>query len=240
MVVRLQAIPDDGSTFDGWLVNGKPYEGIFTLKEEGVLVAAKFTATTKQSNELKWMWYNGNNKQYLLFAVDEIAIFPKKMPEDWYAFTGEFKTTVEEIAHLFHPQAEVSELSETCIKFKSPELTTLKKLPEIFERIVQHPFIRSVAPVLYGEIEEQWTEMIPTGKILVRFPENISEQQLIEVEKIYGLERLSSEIYDDGNSGSFLYYAGTPLESLECANRLFESGLTLYAFPNWLYSEKLL
>jgi len=236
-VVRLRAIPDDDSIFDGWLVNGKPYEGILTLKEEGVLVAAKFTATTKQSNELKWMWYNGNNKQYLLFAVDEIAIFPKKMPEDWYAFTGEFKTTVEEIAHLFHPQAEVSELNDFCITIKSPEPVTLKELPGLLERIAQHPFLRSAGPVLYGYPGDPYTEKIPTGEMIVNYPSYYAEAQIRQIEEEYGLIR--DRVRDESELRP-LYIAESPWASLELANRLFESGLVEYAYPGWISAIILL
>ncbi|GAK52862.1 hypothetical protein U14_04119 [Candidatus Moduliflexus flocculans] len=231
-VVQLKAIPDENAKFDGWLVNGKPHEGTLVVEDENILVAAKFTSTMPPTDELEWLWYNGSEKRRLFLAVDEIAVFPKDMPDDWYAFTGEFKATVEEIAHLFHPQAEVSELNDFCITIKSPESVTLKELPGLLERIAQHPFLRSAGPVLYGYQGDPYTEKIPTGGIIVSYPLYYTDAQIRQIEEEYDLIRDESEWPFDRDVP--LYVAESPWEALELANRLFESGRVEYAYPEWI------
>jgi len=231
-VVQLKAVPDENATFDGWLVNGKPHEGTLVVDDEHILVAAKFTSTIPPTDELEWLWYNGNEKRRLFVAIDEIAVFPKDMPDDWYAFTGEFKATVEEIAHLFHPQAEVSELNNFCITIKSPESVKLKELPGLLERIAQHPFLRSAGPVLYGYQGDPYTEKIPTGGIIVSYPLFYTDAQIRQIEEEYDLIRDEPEWPFDRDVP--LYVAESPWAALELANRLFESGRVEYAYPEWI------
>ena len=42
-IIHLKAIPSDNSKFIGWMVNGKPTEGVITIDQEDIIVAAKLS-----------------------------------------------------------------------------------------------------------------------------------------------------------------------------------------------------
>ena len=53
-VVQLKAFPDDDSTFEGWMVNGEPHQGVLTIDREDILVTAKFSSETPLEEAVIW------------------------------------------------------------------------------------------------------------------------------------------------------------------------------------------
>lgn len=76
--------------------------------------------------------------------------------------------------------------------------------------------------------------MLPIGEIIVRFPENYAEEQIHAIEQEYHLIR--KQVLLLGSETSYYYFAGEPLESINIANRLYESGKVESASPNMAVS----
>lgn len=235
-VVHLKAFPDDDSAFEGWMVNGKPHEGVITIDQDVILVTARFELKTPP-DELQVMWYDGNYKEWMTMALDEIAIFPAKRRDKVFVLEGESKTAMEEVARLFHPQAEVVGLSQLEITIKSPEPVAKERLPEILAAMKQHEYVWQAGPVLYLNPNDPESEVIPTEKIMVQFPASYTEEQIIAIEQEYGLVRFES--YPD-DPYFFVYQAEDPLKAIEVANRLYESGLVELSTPDALVPGALL
>lgn len=226
-VIHLKASPYDDSTFEGWMVNGKPHEGVIVIDQEDILITARFDLNTPL-DESTVMWYDGNDTEYAMMVLDEIAVFPAQRPDSPYVLEGEYKTALEDVARIFHPQAKIKEWGDFAVILESPEPVSRELLSEIFETISAHEYIRQAGPVLYGNPNNPDSQVIPTGEILVEFPASYSKDQILAIEQKYGLVRLKrggDDLHDA------LYQAGTPIESIEIANLLYESGLVEYSSP---------
>ena len=235
-VVQLKAYPDDDSTFEGWLVNGEPHEGVITINQEDILVTAKFNRKTP-ADKRNLMWYNGNSKEYATLALDEIAIFLYENPEDWFAFKEEFAAILEDIAPLFHPQIELFQWGPLAIVLKSPEPFSQEQLPEIIEALKTHEAIRQAGPVLYEFLDEPDSQIIPVDELSVVFPESYTEAKISAIKQKYGLV---TSVKPDSALNPVWFQVDSPLAAIDIANQLYESGLVESSYPGLIKRARLL
>jgi kexin len=155
--------------------------------------------------------------------MDEVAVFPVK---------GKGSSINNSLLRQrFHPGAIVTEQNNFVVFLKTKEAVDKNFIFNKLIGIRSLQNVKQASPVFYTSKKKQpETRIVLTGEIIVRFPKECTEDQIISIEKEYGLERLKSF---DFSQNTFLYRAGDPLNSLEVANRLYESGRVDYAYPNW-------
>lgn len=169
-------------------------------------------------------WYERDVKKVAWMSMDEVAVFPVK---------GKGAMLNNSLLRQrFQPGAIITEKNNFVVFLKTKDVVgknyILSKLTGI--RSLQH--VKQASPVFYtSKKKHPGARIVLTGEIIVRFPKECTENPIVSIEKEYGLERLKSF---DFSQNTFLYRAGDPLNSLEVANRLYESGRVNYAYPNWL------
>lgn len=230
-VIHLKAIPYHDSRFVGWLVNGEPTEGVVTIDQEDLVVAAKFELNTLP-DDLIIHWYNGPHQERAIMVLDEVAVFLENW-ENWGVTTQEeVSAAVREITQRFHPQATISAQFENyLILVKSPEPLEEETFPQVLTDLTALNAVKQVSPVFYVVPEDPTTQLILTDEINVKFPDHYTEDQMTAIEAEYGLTRTRSLSYV---SNGFMYTVSAPLEALSTANQLYESGRVEYAYPEWL------
>lgn len=153
--------------------------------------------------------------------MDEVAVFPEKDGMDRSLLNNQPDSP-----------ATITEENNFVIflKYQQPfdRGLLLSKLSSL--RTVQK--VKQVSPVFYTSNKKHpATRMALTGEIIVQYPPKYTQNQISVIEKEYGLERLKAFGF---SRNAFLYRAGNPLDSLDIANWLNESGEVNYAYPNWL------
>lgn len=177
-------------------------------------------------------WYEHGVKQQARMALDEVAVFPEK---------GKAARVDEgNLTQRFHARASIESKSEFVMFMKSPEKMAQKE--ELLARLAtlrQGSNVRQASPVFYrsqkGRAQGKG-RMALTGEIIVRFPAEYTESQIAAIESDYALTMLKSFHFAQN---AFLYQVGDPLESVNVANRLYESGQAEYSYPNWFQSMSL-
>ena len=170
-------------------------------------------------------WYEGEVKKQAWMATVEIAVFPVK---------GERADLNEsDLVQRFHPKAVITESNSFVIFLKAPEPVgkdfVLNRLSPV--RSLQK--VKQSSPVFYtSRNKHPETRIVLTGEIIVQFPSEFTESQIVTIENEYSLERLKTFVF---SKNAYLYRAGgDALKSLKVANNLYESGRVIYAYPNWL------
>ena len=90
--------------------------------------------------------------------------------------------------------------------------------------------------MLYIDPANPATQLILTDEINVKFPEKYPEDQIRAIEAEYGLIRVKSISY---MPNGFVYRVREPLEALNVANRLYESGLVEFSYPEMIKEYRL-
>ncbi|MES0446175.1 MAG: hypothetical protein ABUJ92_06485, partial [Desulfobacterales bacterium] len=166
-------------------------------------------------------WYERGVKKVAWMAMDEVAVFPVK---------GKGAMLNNSLLRQrFHQEAIITEKNNFVVFLKTKDAVgknyIVSKLTDI--RSLQH--VKQASPVFYTSNKKHpEARIVLTGEIIVQFPKECTENLIVTIEKEYGLERLKSF---DFSQNTFLYRAGDPLNSLEVANRLYESGRVNYAYP---------
>ncbi len=228
-VIHFKALPFPDSKFSEWKVNGAPHEGVITLNEDTV-ISAIFERTNDPMLEdgMTVYWYDGyGGRDYATIAPDEILIKLKKLDTWGGTEEAEYQDTVEEILQTFHPQAEISKGSRTLLYLKSSELLEKEQWFKALINIQQFPQVDWASPVFYTTPGASWTQLDIGKAIFVYFPANYTESQIAVIEQEYGLVR-TNPIEEDNRT---LYVLHDPLEAIEFANRLYESGQVELATP---------
>ena len=237
--IALKANPSSDSRFLGRQIDGKPYHAglaaILTIDHD-LVVTAIFEQRT-ECDDFTVYWYNGSVKQEAMIAPDEMVVFLKDRKE-WR--DADIHAVIDEICKRFHPDAEVSnptditERGGTLMILKCPQPLELKRWFNALTSLKEIEFVEFAGPMLYTDIEKRRDSMLPIGEIIVRFPENYAEEQIHAIEQEYHLIR--KQVLLLGSETSYYYFAGEPLESINIANRLYESGKVESASPNMAVS----
>ena len=229
-VVHFKAIPFPDSRFAGWKINGAPHEGVITLEEDTVLSAIfERTEDPMLTDGVTVYWYDGNGgRVYARIALD-YAFITFEDREKWDVTTDEEEhEAIQKIAQTFHPHAEIIGQTPYNITLKSPK--TLDK-EQWFDRLMALQELKAVlwaGPWLYFGLDESGPMTPVWNEVYIDFPSNYTEAQIRNIEEKYGLWRLESLV----GKNSFAYQVGNPLEAIEIANRLYESGVVEYSVPS--------
>ena len=236
-VVHLKAIPDSESRFIGWMVHGKPQTGVLTIDQEDLIVAARFESIVAP-DDLVIQWYNGPHKERALMVLDEVAVFLEPW-DTWDISTqNDLNAAVQEITQRFHPQASVSaQYEDYMILLKSPEPVEKDQLAVILANLQELKYVKYASPVLYVDPGAPETQLILTDEITVKFPDTYTHDQIAAIETEYQLERIKSFGYAPNG---FVYRVSEPVEALNIANQLHESGLVEFSYPEWIMEYILL
>ena len=227
-VVHLKAIPFPVSRFVGWKVDGKLHKGVLTIEEDIVVVAMFERKTEAPSDELRLSWYTSSGgREYGLIALDEVFITFEDR-EQWGASTEEeYHEAIQKIARTFHPQAEITGQTHYHLSLKLPEPLEKEQWFNRLFALQELTYVRWAGPVLYTSLGNPDSRMIVWDGVSVSFPASYTEEQIETIEQEYGLTRLRPLV----KPNSFTYQVGSPLEAIETANRLYESGLVEISVP---------
>jgi subtilisin-like proprotein convertase family protein len=228
--LHLKAYPDPHSTFLGWRVNGEPHEGMLVIEQDTTVTAIFESTLSPDILERRYYYYEGEAKTFVYLSLDEIDVVSHR--EMWWAATPEERTRMaQNMEQLFHPQADYDSLQH----LSSPEPVTKEQLLNALSSIQALPYINYASPVFYRtpdkETGKTFGRKVLTDEIMVDFPVEYPEEQILEIENEYGLVRLEASSYFPNE---FVYQAPSPLEALEIANTLYESGKVQLATPNWI------
>ncbi len=169
-------------------------------------------------------WYERAVKKKAWMSIDEVAVLPEK---------GEGARLNESLlTSEFHPRAGITKRNNFAIYLKSPDPVGKDLLLKKIRTINALRRVRRASPVFYpSKKRHPDARMVLTGQIIVQYPHEYIEAQILQSEAEYGLERVKAFGFA---RNTFLYDVGDDLNSLEVANRIYESGLVIYAYPNWL------
>jgi len=194
-----------------------------------VVLALCFTAVTGEGRYLDpsldkepVYWYEDGVKKKAWMSKDEFAIFAADRPKiDKDSFGQNLGT----------------EFTVTQRKGLVTYLKSKKNTKGFLNRIA--PYKGLIRPVFYTDREKRReSRMVLSGKIIVQFPNEYSKNKISEIEKEYGLTKSKTFNF---SANTFLYTTD-PIQSINIANRLSESGKTVYSYPNWLrkFSKKVI
>ncbi|UCF90644.1 MAG: DUF4214 domain-containing protein [Desulfobacterales bacterium] len=170
-----------------------------------------------------YYWYERDAKKQARMALDEVAVFPSK---------GKAANLSGDLwVKGIHPQAEITERNDFIIFLKLPEPLKERQILEKSAAVKSLNGVQQASPVFYTTTQRTPdSRLVLTGEIIVQFPKDLAESDILAIEKNYGLKRNRSVAFA---ANTFLYQAGDPLQSLAVANDLYESGTVNYAYPNW-------
>jgi hypothetical protein len=233
-IVHLKADPYPDSKFVGWLINDQPHEGVITIDQDTIV---KAIFELKTGLDLSIYWYSGDTKKRAKMVLDEVAVFIEPW-EKWEVTTQEeFTAAAQEIAQRFHPQAVVSEQYEDYLLLvKSPVPVEKEQLSDILFSLKELKYVRQASPVFYRDPGDSGSQLILTDQIHIKFPDKYTDDQIATIEAEYGLVRIKSLSFV---LNGFRYRVSDPLEALDVANRLYESGQVDYSYPGWIKEYRL-
>ena len=168
-------------------------------------------------SESSLYWYDRGVKKRVWMATDEMALVLGKTAE------GEDRLS---LVQDLHPDAVVTEKRNYIVHLKFFKPYDVKKE---MRAVAPQGLLR---PVFYKS-KEKWEggKMVLMNEIILQYPQFFTGGKIEEVEKEYGLERLKQF---DFTKNTFLYKTDSPLNSLDIASILVESGLVNYAYPHWI------
>ncbi len=227
-VVHLKAIPFPNAKFVEWKIDGKAHKGVITIEKDTVVSAIFQRKTEAPANELRLYWYTRTGgKEYATIALDEMFISFEER-ETWGLTTeDEYNAAVKEIARTFHSQAEITSQTRYLMFLKSPEPLAKEQWFNTLFALQELKYVQWAGPVLYRNPGNAWSQVVVWNEVYVDFPASYTEEQIRDIEQEYGLVRIEPLV----GHNSFAYQVGSPLEAIETANRLYESGLVELSVP---------
>jgi len=209
-----------------WIISG--LVGIMIMAMGAGMVSAQ-DPREHPKNAVIMTWYNGQYKQRIIMALDEVAIF-LDTPSEKSLRTDE----KEALRQQYHPQATMIEdhtlLSQNKLLLKRPDMVAKEQVSAHLKALKHLPNVRQVSPVFYiTPNRDPRGRMVLTGRIIVGFSSVHTQEQIHQIEQEYELVRV--DFFNFANTG--VYQMDDTLDALELANRLHESGRVLYAHPSW-------
>ncbi len=162
-------------------------------------------------------WYDRGVKKRVWMATDEMALVLGK--------TGKGEDRLSFVQGLY-PDAVVTEKRKYMVHLKfSKTYDEKKEMRALSPQGLLHP--------VFYKGKEKWVggKMALMNEIILQYPQFFIRGKIEEIEKEYGLERLQEFGFA---INTFLYKTDSPLNSLETASILVESGLVNYAYPHWI------
>jgi subtilisin-like proprotein convertase family protein len=171
-------------------------------------------------------WYEHGEKMTAEIVFDEAALILNStaMPEAADKFL--------QIVRQFDSSASIIAKKDAVIHFRLPGIGNQKNLFSTLSAISRFASIGWATPVFYlKHARDPRNPLISSGEIIVQFPSDFTETRIREIENNFDLER-SKQFNFAPNT--FLYKAGDAVSCISRANQLYEGGLAIYAYPNWI------
>lgn len=162
-------------------------------------------------------WYDRGIKKRAWMAPDEMALI-----------LGETRESENRLSFVqgHYPDAVVTEKDNYMAHLKFYKALDIKR------QLRDMSSSGLLYPVFYKSRDRRESgRMVLIGEIILQYPEFFIIERIGEIEKEYGIERLRQF---DFAKNTFLYRVDDPLNSLDIASLLIESGLVNYAYPHWL------
>ncbi len=173
-------------------------------------------------------WQENGVRRQAWLAADEVAVFRGKVKGK--AAIARFMQDVnrsipeKDIQFINSYVSVIRNQKLNAVQFASP-----RAVDNILRQAAPDSPARPVSPIFYPQGRKiPATRMALTGDIVVRFDSDPEADVLAAIEKNYSLTPTRSV-----NTKTRIYRAANPLQSLETANALCESGLVGEATPLW-------
>ncbi|MBW2062547.1 MAG: S8 family serine peptidase, partial [Deltaproteobacteria bacterium] len=178
----------------------------------------------REVDEQPIYWYEREVKKQAWMALDEMAVF---------ASNEKMTRAARDLVVQQLPEGTaITESSDFIMYLKLPAPLKRARITERLSSVRTLESVRQTSPVFYTSKDRaSGTRLVLTGEIIVQFPQEYTEGEIVGIEEEYGINRLKAFSFAPN---TFLYQAGDPLHSLEVANDLYESGRANYAYPNWI------
>ena len=183
---------------------------------------------SKGFDQDSYYWYDGSIKRPVFLSLTDLAVF--------YDRTASVQPDAADLKAVFSNKASVLGGNEFSSVVEMEEGLSNTDLAARGQALVALEGVSGVSRVFYaGPGKNDYTRMIPTGGIIVKYPDLLSDEDIAGIEARFGLTR--GRTFSFGVN-IFLYKLSDSLESLNTANALFESGLAEYSYPNWLSAPR--
>lgn len=177
---------------------------------------------TAYSEEISW--HEGPVAKRAWLARDELALFPKRR---------DLKPDARRaLAQGMLAGATILEDTPLWIALKLPDPLSGLEISSRLRSLRRNDALRNACPVYYGSrLKDAPSRLIPTGQIIVRYREEISEASRRSLEKRHGLLAAQSFAFAPQ---AYLYQVQDFESLFRTANELAAAPEVRYAYPNWL------
>ncbi|MFH1139178.1 MAG: S8 family peptidase [Pseudomonadota bacterium] len=168
-------------------------------------------------------WYDGSTPKPVFLALDELAVFSEK-PGQAQPDAAGLENTLS--------RAAVVETGEFVSFLKTEPPWSQDELSMAGASLENISGVGGVGLVFYpGSGRDQSLRLVPTGKIIVKFPSDMADGAIRGLEAEFGLTRAKAFSFAPN---SFLYDRRDSLAALNTANALYETGRVEFSQPDWL------
>jgi hypothetical protein len=187
-------------------------------------------ALAQPGDGTKRFWYNGDRKEYVWMADDEIALIHKRH------VSRENLQGAENALRRFIPQATAQKFSKLVTLYKLPQAETSETFRFLWRELHGQPGVQYMSRVMYRGERRDDTRMAMTGEIIIHFRTSQTEEELKNFEDRFGVKMVRSFGF---SPNTYLFDAREVDDCLGVANEIFSSGTVKYAYPSWLRTYSL-
>lgn len=165
-------------------------------------------------------WQEAKQQVKLYWCTNEIAVFPQS-PDD--------TSLLARIAPAFAGDAEVVEKQGSVWILRSSERLAREAHADKVRSLRRQPGIKYAGPVFYEAVDKHvFSARVPTGRLIVRYLDNLSDPQIAEIETTHTLSRAQKLNFING----CIYSLDDSWEAIRLANALSALPHVVYAYPD--------
>lgn len=182
------------------------------------------TSSKNSSAKSPVYWYEKNVKKEAFIKTDEIAVLTDKNK------TPPFDRALLERCLGPDTGLRVKERTDTLIFLETPHPMSLDTLKKRLAALDETGLFKGASPVFYlSDSGKPADRFVMTGKIIIQFPKDYSAKKIAEIEMHYNIKKI--KIFQFA-ANTFLYRIDNAIEALDKANTIYESGVSVYAYPD--------
>lgn len=165
-------------------------------------------------------WYNGDRRQSLWSADNEVVLFLNRPLSE---------ADLATLCRSVHPSAQVVAQWDRGVLLKTAAAQSVK---QILDEVANTAAVQSAGKVYYDSpARTSFSRRLHGHEIVVRYRPGVTAAQRTALEKRFQFKRQAVPAYAPG---TYIYRVADVDQVLTFANQLYESKHTVYAYPNWI------
>jgi hypothetical protein len=171
-------------------------------------------------------WYERDLKKEAFIKSDEFAVFTDKNK------TLQIDEALLDRCLGLGTDIKITEKSDTLVFLEMSGPISIDTIKHCLSSMEESDTFKGASPVFYvSSAGNPADRFVLTGQIIVQFPPDYSGDKISEIEKTYDIQRIKTFSFA---ANTFLYQAENAMAALEKANSIYESGASVYAYPDRL------